>query len=379
MPLTVEAPKGYKANELTITVASSKESVAPVSGISVTGSGTERVLHVTPGEVGISKVTVTVEAPNGVFASTQINYGVSEYLGSPSDRYYSGSADTGASIDLGGGYMIVGGDETNNLRLFKERESGPPVKTWDFDPQLPFGANSINIHGIARSGNTLYIVGGGNNSQSGVIEPARNTLFAVRITGSGANTELSYIGSYTGMREDLAEWDTLNGSPLGLAASMASGQPGESPSGYKIEGVEFAAGSSTEAYLTFRAPLEPPGEINSEHRNKALVIPVTNFSSLFAGNPGTTHATFGTPLEWNMPNPHAEAGEAERPQHPRDPCERRRRIHHHRQHGEFGRHELPVVGLGWGTRRRTSTAQRIAPADRGRRVGRDHLDAGTNP
>ena len=33
------------------------------------------------------------------------------------------------------------------------------------------------------------------------------------------------------------------------------------------------------------------------------MIPVTNFSSLFAGNPGTTHATFGTPLEWNMPNP----------------------------------------------------------------------------
>ena len=59
-------------------------------------------------------------------------------------------------------------------------------------------------------------------------------------------------------------------------------------------------GSSTEAYLTFRAPLEPPGE-GPEDRNLALVIPVTNFSSLFTdGNPGTTRATFGTPLEWNL-------------------------------------------------------------------------------
>ena len=69
--------------------------------------------------------------------------------------------------------------------------------------------------------------------------------------------------------------------------------------------MEFLPGSTTEAYLTFRAPLEPPGEIKADDRNKALVIPVTNFSSLFSGNPGTTHATFGTPLEWNIPNPFA--------------------------------------------------------------------------
>jgi hypothetical protein len=298
MAITVEDP-AYAASELTVTAASSEESVAPVSGISVTGTGKERTVSVTPGEVGESKITVTVEAPNAAFASTQIAYGVSEYEGEPSDRYYSGAADSGASIDVGGGYMIVAGDESNDLRLYHERVSGPPLKTWDFDSELPFGATSINIHGVARAGNTLYLTGSLDNTQSGVAEPAHNTIFAVRITGSGASTELSYVGSYTGLREDLIEWDTLNGSPLGFAASAASGQPGESPSGFKIQGVEFAPGSSTEAYISFRAPLEPPGE-GPEDRNLALVVPVTNFSSLFSGNPGTTHATLGAALEWNL-------------------------------------------------------------------------------
>ena len=89
---------------------------------------------------------------------------------------------------------------------------------------------------------------------------------------------------------------------MGLQESAGSRSSGRDPEGFKIEGVEFLPGSTTEAYLTFRAPLEPPGK-SKRDRNKALVIPVTNFSSLFDGNPGTTHATFGTPLEWNMPNP----------------------------------------------------------------------------
>jgi hypothetical protein len=124
-------------------------------------------------------------------------------------------------------------------------------------------------------------------------------MYAATITGSGAGTELAYLGSYTGLREDIVEWDTANGNPLGLAASTAPGQVGEGPKGFKIQGVQFAPGSENEAYLTFRAPLEPTE--GPESRTKALMVPVTNFSSLFGANPNTTtHATFGTPLEWNL-------------------------------------------------------------------------------
>jgi hypothetical protein len=296
MPITVSDPE-YEAKQLTVTVASSKEGVA--GSTSVTGTGGERTLHVTPGEPGITKLTLTVEAPNGTFSSTQITYGASAYQGSESDRYYSKAADTGATLDVGGGYMIAAGDEGNAVKLYKERQSGPPAKTWDFSSQLPFGAQQANIHGVARSGNVLYFVGGMANSQGGLSEPSHSTMYAATITGSGASTELAYLGSYTGLREDLIEWDTANGNPLGLAASAAPGQLGESPTGFKIQGIDFAPGSSSVAYISFRAPLEPTE--GPESRTKALVIPVTNFSSLFGGNPNTTtHATFGTPLEWKL-------------------------------------------------------------------------------
>jgi hypothetical protein len=292
---------GYLPSELTVRAESSNELVAPVSGITITGSGAERTVSVTPAAVGISELTLTVEAPNGAFSSTQVRYGASENEGDSSDRYYSGAGDAGSSIEVGGGYMIVAGDGSNVLNLYKQRTSGPPVKTYNFNSLLPYGAKEVNIHSSARAGNTIYWVGSFDNTNGGVVEPSHDMIFAATITGSGANTELTYLGSYDGLKEDMVEWDNANGGPLGLAASTAAGQAGEAPGGFKVQGVEFAPGSSTEAYLTFRAPLEPPGE-GAGSRNLALVIPVTNFSSLVTdGNPGTAvHATFGTPLEWNL-------------------------------------------------------------------------------
>ena len=215
----------------------------------------------TPGAVGLSKLTLTVEAPNGVFTSTQVNYGVSENQGDASDRYYAGAGDAGSAIDVGGGYMIVAGDEINVLRLYHERTSGPPVKTFDFTSSLPFGATEIDIHSLGACGQHALLARlAWPTPTKGEPKPARDTMFAATITGSGASTELTYLGSYTDLREDMVEWDNANGEPLGLAASAEPGAGRRAPNGFKIEGVEFAPGSSTEAYVAFRAPLEPPGK-----------------------------------------------------------------------------------------------------------------------
>src|SRR5262249_16344999 len=46
----------------------------------------------------------------------------------------------------------------------------------------------------------------------------------------------------------------------------------------------------------FRAPLEPTTD-----RHLAMLIPVTNFAELpTAGNPGSTHATFGAPIFFDL-------------------------------------------------------------------------------
>jgi hypothetical protein len=288
--------EGVAAEELSVKVHSSNTSVTPEAGISVSGSGAQRTLTVTPGAVGDSTITLTVEAPGGSSSSTTVGYGVSAYQGDASDRYYAGAGNASSAIDVGGGYMVAADDESNVLRLYHERNSGEPVKTFDFTKLLPVGTGEIDIESSARAGNTLYWMGSLSNSKKGKAEPDRDIVFAATLSGSGASSELTYLGSYMHLREDLISWDEANGNPLGFKGSTEEGVASNETGGFNAEGLEFAAGSTSAAYVAFRAPQEPPND-----RSKALLVPVTNFSSLVtAGNPGSTKATFGEALQWSF-------------------------------------------------------------------------------
>jgi len=288
----------FAADDLAVTVASSDTSVAPLTGISVAGTGTDRTLTVTPGTVGYSTITLTVTAPDGSSAVTQVQYGVSAYLGDTSQRYFSGAGNGSTAIDVGDGYMIVGDDESNVLHLYNETQSGPPVADYDFTGDLPYGTTSVDIESSARSGDMLYWTGSMTNNDSGDLAPARSTLFAAKITGSGADTQLTYVGSYSDLKSDLVSWDENDGSGLGanyfgFAASTAAGVDSHDADALDVEGMEFAPGSSSTAYLAFRAPLEPAGD-----RQDALMIPVTNIDQLVAGT--ATSATFGAPVLFDL-------------------------------------------------------------------------------
>lgn len=287
--------EGVEPGELTVTASSSNPGVA--TSAEVGGSGASRTLTVAPGgTVGHSTITLTVKDATGGEASTTIDYGLSANQGGESDRYYAGAGNASTAIDVGGGYMIVGDDEGNLLRLYHERSSGEPVKTFDFTKVLPVGTSEADIEASARVGNTLYWMGSLSNKKSGKAAPEHDIVFAATLSGSGPSTELTYLGSYTHLREDMVAWDEANGDPLGLAASTASGLPSNEADGFNAEGLEFAAGSSEEAYVAFRAPLQPPND-----RKDALLIPVGNFASLVThGNPGGTPATFGTALQWDL-------------------------------------------------------------------------------
>jgi len=304
LPVTV-ADADFPASQLNVTVTSSDPAVAAPAGILLTGSDGGLTLSVTPSAVGYSTLTLTVTAPDGTSAETEVLYGVSANLGDPSQRYFSGAGNGSTAIDVGGGYMIVGDDEVNVLHLYNETQSGPPVASYDFTSELPYGTSSIDIESSARSGDMLYWTGSMTNTSSGDLAPSRSTLFAARITGSGANTQLTYVGSYTGLQSDLVNWDENDGSGLGanyfgFAASTQAGVDSHDADALDVEGMEFADSggsvSSTTAYLAFRAPLEP-----TTARDLALVIPVTNIDQLVSdGNPGTTHATFGAPILMNL-------------------------------------------------------------------------------
>ncbi len=159
----------------------------------------------------------------------------------------------------------------------------------------------VDIEASTKVGNRIFWMGSQSNTDpDGKLRPNRDRVFATDISGTGASTSLSYVGRYDYLREDIIAWDVNNGhgkgaNYYGLAASAAVNVSSKTTSGYNIEGLEMAPDNTT-AYVAFRAPQEPTGT-----RTKALIVPVTNFTSLLSGNGGTQgSATFGAPIELDL-------------------------------------------------------------------------------
>nr|WP_107054383.1 hypothetical protein [Streptomyces sp. NRRL S-350] len=288
------AQSGASASALTVAAsASTRTAVARTGDVTVTGTGGTRSLAVTAQGVGYTDLTVKVTGLGGKSATRTLHYAASAAVpNSATSRYLTGSSDASAAVDAGGGYLVVGDDESNTLRLYDRAGSGAPLHTWDFSTALGV-SKEIDIEAATRVGDTIYWTGSLGNNKDGVVKPDRHTVFATTITGSGATTQLSLAGSYDGLRDDLISWDSAHGDRYGFAAGAAEGQAPKQIDGFNVEGLEFAPGSTTTAYVGFRAPLTP-----AVTGGRALLVPVTNFPSLLDGS--DAHATFGDPIELDL-------------------------------------------------------------------------------
>jgi hypothetical protein len=276
-------------DQIGLTASASNQAVAPDGGLAVAGTGATRTISVTPGgTVGYATITLTETAPGAPATTVQFLYGASALAPDATSHFLDGASDASTAADVGGGYIVVGDDESNVLRLYNTAASGGPVKTWDFTTDL--GTQSIDIEAAARLGNTIYWTGSMGNNSDGSVKASRSTLFATTVTGSGASTDLALAGMYRNLRADLLAWDHANGDPLGFVAGAADGQIPKEIDGFNVEGLEFGAGGT--AYLGFRAPLLPQSD-----RHLALVVPVTSLTSLVSGG---GPATFGAPMLWNL-------------------------------------------------------------------------------
>lgn len=284
---------GADAGALAVTVtASTKTSVATTGDVTVTGTGATRRLAVAARGRGYTDLTVKVTGVDGQAATKTLHYAASAGVQQGVDsRYFTGSSDASAAVDVGGGYVVVADDESNVLRLYDRSSSGAPLKTWDFSSRIGV-SKEIDIEGAARAGDTIYWTGSLGNNKDGEYKPARNTLFTTRVSGSGATTALSYGGSYKKLRDDLVAWDEAHGDRCGFAAGTADGKAPKEIDGFNVEGLEFAPGSTTTAYVGFRAPLAP-----AVSGGKALLVPVTNIDKVVGS--GAT-AVFGTPIELDL-------------------------------------------------------------------------------
>jgi hypothetical protein len=277
-------------DQIQLAATSSNQAVAADAGITVTGSGTSRTISVQPaGAVGYATITLTATVPGGPPTTTHFLYAASAAAPDATSHFLSGASDASTAIDVGDGYIVVGDDESNILRLYNTVSSGGPVKTWDFTTEI--GASSIDIEAAARLGDTIYWTGSMGNNSDGSVKAARSTLFTTTVSGSGASTELTLGGVYLNLRNDLIAWDQANGDRFGFAAGAADGQIPKEINGFNVEGLDFSADGGT-AYLGFRAPLLPQTD-----RQQALVVPVTNLTSLVGGG---GPAIFGTPMLWNL-------------------------------------------------------------------------------
>ncbi|WP_412078365.1 hypothetical protein ACLF6K_31675 [Streptomyces xanthophaeus] len=252
----------------------------------------DRALTVRPRTQGYTDLTLEVTGRGGRTARATLSYAASAQVGgAPATRYLTGSSDASAAVDVGRGHVLVADDESNVVRLYDRSRSGAPVKTWDLGPALGW-KKEADIEAAARVGDTVYWTGSLGNNKDGKYKAERNTVFTTRITGSGAATEVVFGSAYKGLREDLTAWDAEHGNRYGFAAGTAAGQTPKQIDGFNLEGLEFAPGSTTTAYLGFRAPLAP-----AALGGKALVVPVVNMDRVLAEGAG---AVFGEPIEMDL-------------------------------------------------------------------------------
>jgi autotransporter-associated beta strand protein len=287
-------------NTLTATASSNNGNAT----VSLTGSGSSRNLKITPVNVGYATVTVSV----GDGANTTnyvVNYAASAASVAPgATRFLTGTSDASTAVLVDANNMLVADDENQVLRLYNRQNSGLPIAGFDFTSSLGLTDVSggvpreVDLELSVRQNNRIFWLGSQSNADGGNARVNRDRVFATDVSGSGVATTLSYVGRYDFLREDIISWDVNNShgkgaNYYGLQASATAGVGSKQSIGYNIEGAEFAPDGTT-VYLGFRAPQTIPA-----NRTKALIIPVTNLTSLISGQ-AQGAATFGAPIELNL-------------------------------------------------------------------------------
>lgn len=220
-----------------------------------------------------------------------------EAIFTPKSGSQLGSSDASGAVALDSKYMIVGDDESNVLRVY-DRAGGDALVEWDYS-QVTGSTDEVDMEALTMVGDILYVTGSHSNTKKGLDADSREIVFAVKVTGTGANTTFDYQGKFTGFEAALVAWDNsgASGKPAGYFGFAASSGPGLAPentNGFSIEGMTTSVDNS-ELWLGFRAP-----QTDTTTRDKALIVPVTNYQALLADKTMTTAPTFGEAIELNL-------------------------------------------------------------------------------
>lgn len=296
------------ASTLTVAARSTYQSVVPNANLSLTRlSRATWKLAITPTNIGYTDIILTIG--NGTMAGRSILHYAASAMDRPDANWHTGISDASTAIPIDSSWMLVGDDENQTLRIFSRTRSGEAAKLFDLNPFLgltdfyPDGTpREVDLEASTRVGNRLYWLGSQSHAYNGEERTNRSRIFATDLTPRGSNSLVKFIGRYDFLKTDLIDWDNNDGhgkgpAHYGLAASDADGVDPKAldGSGFNIEGLCMAPGSTTSAYLAFRAPLITPS-----NRVTALIVPVTNFTTLATRGGGPGGARFAAPIELNL-------------------------------------------------------------------------------
>ncbi|MES2850369.1 MAG: T9SS type A sorting domain-containing protein [Bacteroidota bacterium] len=284
----------------TLTGSSSNTSVVTNANIVITKADGQATVKITPTAVGYATITLTLtKGPNT--KTIIINYAVSAAASVPvQTTWNTGISDGSAAIALDDDYYVVADDELNNLYVHSRKESGLPLKSYNYagSLSLPDGtAEETDLEGAVRSttvnGRVYWIGSMGNGKEPNFnSKPNRNRIFATNISGTGAATSFSFAGYYGTLREKILTWGDANG--YSFTTSAAAGKDSKTIDGFNVEGMAFGPDNTT-LYIGLRAPLVPTG-----NRTKAVIVPILNFETWFNNGSPSGNPTFGSPIELSL-------------------------------------------------------------------------------
>jgi RHS repeat-associated protein len=225
----------------------------------------------------------------------------------PNATFHLGFANASSAVAIDANYMLVADDELHALKIVSRTSSGPALAEFDFSDQLGLTNRDetgalveSDFEASTRVNDLIYWLASQSNGADGQLRPNRSPLFATRISGTGASSTLTFVGTYNYLREDIIKWDQLGlhgkgTAYYGLAASGADFHVPKQDNGFNIEGLTISLNNTNVALVAFRAPLVP-----LSRRAKALIVPVTNIFSLVSGNLPAGSARFGEPFELDL-------------------------------------------------------------------------------
>ncbi len=297
---------------MTVTATAPDTAIIPKGGLTWTGSGASRTLRIRPLAVGLQTITVAVS--DGESSSTYlIHYGASAPDPFPvRTHFHTGISDASSAIAVRGGVMFVANDELVDGRelitLFDRGHSGAPLAAFDFTAKLDLTGRETDLEASTQVGNTIYWLSSLGNNKEGKCRQDRQRFFGTKLAGSGANATLSYVGRYDYLREDLIDWDSQNQHGLGAdyygfaASAYCAPTGGVEPKrqggvGFNVEGLTLAPDNSHRLHCLSERPL-----LRQNGRTRALIVPLTNLTTLLNGNGGGApgSARFGAPIELDL-------------------------------------------------------------------------------